>query len=337
MFAGMAISFGLIFTYNYFLYTHEYPPGSYERIAAYEADKVFQTRFLITALANFLIPLIPILDSFFGWMIPYPMTYEVVLQMINTLFIAGLLMLMPKLMKALDCLVNPFWTLLTIIPVSWNYIFINGYIDGAGLYYPYDIPSLTFFALGTILFANKKWLFFYPVFILACLNRESACFISMAGFLLLIDLQSLSPKSLLHQNRTIIIHSVIQAFLWFSSRIILSYIFRNNPGEFFETPQSMIDFLSSDLNDEYHWAGDPKWFLTLFAGIWIFPMIFYRKLTKECKRLLFVGAIYLFVLFFRSNMMESRVYNELNVVLSACALATLSNRSADLQPTSLNA
>ena len=108
VFACLTISFGLIFTYNYFLYTHEYPPGSYERIAAYEADKVFQTRFLITALANFLIPLIPIFDSFFGWMIPYPMSYEVVLQMINTLFLAGLLMLMPKLMKALDCSVNPF-------------------------------------------------------------------------------------------------------------------------------------------------------------------------------------------------------------------------------------
>ena len=125
MFAGLAISFGLIFTYNYFLYTHEYPPGSYERIAAYEADKVFQTRFLVTAFANLLIPIIPILDSYFGWMMPYPMSCEVLLQIINSLFLIGLLMLMPKLLETLDCLINPFWNLLTIILVSWNYIFIN--------------------------------------------------------------------------------------------------------------------------------------------------------------------------------------------------------------------
>ena len=49
-----------------------------------------------------------------------------------------------------------------MLPLSWNYIIINGYIDGAGLYYPYDIPSLTFFAAGIILFLKNRWLFFYP-------------------------------------------------------------------------------------------------------------------------------------------------------------------------------
>jgi len=336
-FACLAISFGLIFTYNYFLYTHEYPPGSYERIAAYEADKVFQTRFLITALANFLIPLIPIFDSFFGWMIPYPMSYEVVLQMINTLFLAGLLMLMPKLMKVLDCSVNPFWTLLTIIPVSWNYIFINGYIDGAGLYYPYDIPSLTFFALGTILFANKKWLFFYPVFILACLNRESACFISMAGFFILMDLNGSNRNEILVRNKMILLHVSFQALLWLTSRILLSYAFRNNPGDFFEEPHSMIDFLLGSDIPGGHWAGNPSWFLTLFAGIWVFPLIFYRRLTIPSKRFLTVGVIYLFVLIFRSNMMETRVYNELNVILSASALIAIFNRSPNLKNKELHA
>ena len=41
-------SCGIVFTYYYFLYTHEYPPGSYQRLSTYKADKVFLTRLLIT-------------------------------------------------------------------------------------------------------------------------------------------------------------------------------------------------------------------------------------------------------------------------------------------------
>ena len=74
------------------------------------------------------------------------------------------------------------------IPLAWNYIAINGLIDGAGLFYCYDIPSLGFYVLGLILFIKGNWSWFYPLFICANLNRESACFISLSGFLLQLKL-----------------------------------------------------------------------------------------------------------------------------------------------------
>ena len=52
LFLGVSLIASLVFTYFYFLYTHEYPPSSYEKIATYEADKVFQTRILVTMTAN---------------------------------------------------------------------------------------------------------------------------------------------------------------------------------------------------------------------------------------------------------------------------------------------
>lgn len=325
LYSFISLFLALVFTYNYFLYTNEYPPGSYEKIASYEADKVFQTRLLITELANVLKPAIPILELSFGWIVPYPISYEVLLQFINLLFVAVLLMIIPKFMEVLGCTINPFWSLLIIIPITWNYIFINGYIDGAGLYYPYDLPSLTLFTLGTLLFTKKKWHYFYPVFILACLNRESACFISIAGFLLVLETRSTNPKVFLHQNKKIIVHIIIQALLWFSSRIILSYTFRNNPGEFFEVPHSMSNFLAAMVHDQSHWAMDkPIWFVSIFCGIWLIPLIFFKSLnTLEC-RILLVGLIYLVALIFRSNMMEVRVYNELNVILFTVALSVIS-------------
>ena len=62
------------------------------------------------------------------------------------------------------------------------------------------------------------------------------------------------------------------------------------------------------------------WFLTLFAGVWLFPVSLYRMLNPSGKRLIIVGLVYIISLYFRSNMMETRVYNELNVIISICAI-----------------
>ena len=246
-------------------------PEAIRRIASYEADKVFQTRFLITAIANFLEPTIPLLKASFQWAVPYPINYEVVLQLINVFFLGTLLYLIQPLAKVVGFEIPRFSSFLILVPLSWNYIFINGFIDGAGLYYPYDIPSLTFFAAGIILFLQKKWLWFYPVFILACLNRESACFITMGGFLLTFQVGESKFVDILQSNRRVISQVIAQACIWLALRLILSYAFRNNPGEFFEQPHSMFDFIGKIVTGESHWAmNNPRWFLTLFAGVWVF-------------------------------------------------------------------
>ena len=112
--------------------------------------------------------------------------------------------------------------------------------------------------------------------------------------------------------------------LWFASRLGLGYLFRNNPGEFFETPHSMIDFLRLIITGDAHWAMEnPRWFLTLFAGIWLIPFLTWKHLSISVRRFLLVGVCYLATLVFRSNMMETRVYNELNVIVTACAVVGL--------------
>ena len=313
-----------VFTYYYFLYTHEYYPGSANRIASYQADKVFQTRLLIPSLANFLKPTIPAFSIFFGWLIPYPVDFQVVLQLINIVFLSGLLISFPHLLACVNGQSNYWASLILLIPITWNYIIINGLIDGAGLFYCYDIPSLTFFVLGLIFFLKEKWALFYPIFILACLNRESACFVSLTGFILLCNLHSLTPKTFVHINKNLIQHILIQATVWICLRIYLSYIFRNNSGLFFEEPHSMLHFLSGLWTGEPHWAMQHTyWFITLFAGIWIIPLLLYKYLDSQCRRLAIVCFICLITLFFRSNMMETRVYNELNVIITIAVVTSI--------------
>lgn len=316
-----------IFTYYYYLFTNEYHLGTFEKIANHEANKVFQTRLLITETANFLSPTIPLIDKLFSWLIPYPVNYEVLLQLITILFLFLLLIFLPYFTEILGTKTNPWLSLLILIPLSWNYIALNGLIDGAGLYYTYDIPSLTFFCVGTILFVKKKWIFFYFVFVLALLNRESACFISIAGFLLTVDFRAASCERWINKNKFLLIHIFTQVVLWITSRIMLSWIFRYNQGEFFETPHSMIEFMVCIIRGETHWAmQNPRWFLTIFAGIWIIPVILIKSLNKLEKRLSICAFTYIISLIFRSNMMEVRVYNELNIIIFLIAISVLSRR-----------
>ena len=316
----------VIFTYYYFLYTHEYLPGSAEKIANFTADKVFQSRFLIPIIADSLLPLIPLLKMLLQWAVPYPIDYYVILQIITVISVFLLLISLPKLLDCVGSKTSPWLTLIILIPISWNYILINGVIDGAGLYYCYDIPSLTFFSIGLILFIKKKWGWFYVAFVLATLNRESSCFISMSGFLLQAKLSNYNPKYFLTENKILLIQISIQAAIWVSIKILLHHVFKSNPGEFFEEPHSMILFLRGIVNGHNHWAMEnASWFLTLFMGIWLVPAMLYKYLSQKGCRFLLVGIIYLIVLTFRSNMMETRVYNELNVIISLCVIISINN------------
>ena len=316
--------FAIVFTYYYFLYTHEYPPGSSHKISNFEAHKMFQTRILIIGLANILEPSIPIIKALFQWIIPYPIDYQVLLQIICVFFTFILFVTLPLLLKCFGYDGSNWVSLFISIPLSWNYIFINGLIDGAGLYYCYDIPSLTFFSLGLTLFLRKKWILFYPIFILACLNRESACFISLAGGIVTSNLCTIRISEFYKNNRILLLHIILQSTIWLSLRIILSYLVRNNPGILFESPQSMINFFYCIWTGEPHWAmQNPIWYFTVFAGIWVIPLCNYRTLNLKTKRLALVGIIYIIVLYFRSNMMEIRVYNELNVIIFVCMILSL--------------
>ena len=312
----VALVISTVFTYYYFLYTNEYPQGSYEKIASYSADKVFQTRLLVTTIANFLVPSIPLIEFCFQWLVPYPITYEVILQILNISFLIILLYTIPSFLNNLGISINPWISFLIMIPLSWNYIVINGMLDGAGLYYPYDIPSISLFTLGVVLFQNSKWKRFYFIYTIALLNRESACFITITGIFLEIKKKDQGLIQWLNKNKLIFKHVLMQSFLWLSSRIILSWSFKDNPGLFFEQPHSMWEFIGCIITNESHWAmNKPVWFLTLFAGIWIIPIFGFYYLPKQTIKLSFVGLIYLIVLTFRSNMMETRVYNEMNIIL----------------------
>jgi hypothetical protein len=69
------------------------------------------------------------------------------------------------------------------------------------------------------------------------------------------------------------------------------------------------------LNTET-FLGNPRCFLTLFGGTWVLIPLFWKYIPRDCKKLLLLIPIYMIPAILFANLMETRVYHELNVVIT---------------------
>jgi hypothetical protein len=232
---------------------------------------------------------------------------------------------------------HPFYAYIVFIPVVWNYLAINA------IYHAYDIPALAFYCWGIVLFLKKRFLIFYLLFLIASLNRESTCFITISIFSLLIHIpERLSPKTIWYENRSLFLHCFAQLICWFVNKGILEFIFRDNPGTYYEQTLSMHQFLVNLFDGQPSWPyldvssffGNPRCFLTLFACIWILLPFLWKHIPPRAKKLLWIIPPYLLAAALHANLMESRVYHELNIVLSvaiASGILGLYNREHSIR------
>ncbi len=79
-------------------------------------------------------------------------------------------------------------TLLLILPFNYR-------ISGMWMFWLwYDMPSLFLFTLGLLLLHEKKWWLYYPVFVLATLNRETSCFLTVIYVLTAVGVAKSTPS-----------------------------------------------------------------------------------------------------------------------------------------------
>lgn len=313
----------LLFTKYYFLFTHEhYEPASTERMSEFAADKVFQKRVLPILLANFTINLTGL-------------SLDHVIKVFCLLSCIALLYGFRDLLDESSPNAPAGLAFLVIVPVGWNYIALNG------IYHTYDIPALAFFCWGLVLFLRKRFVLFYAIYILAGLNRESTCFITIAIFSL--GLRIPEPKNFMHvfiqslfkTNKHLLLHCVIQMLLWFSNKFGLEYFFRNSPGNYYENTLSMTIFIKDALNGNPSWPyldtssffGHPLCFFTIFAGLWLILPFLWKHIPSSSKKLFWVVPPYLLAAFLHANLMETRVYHEINVILALAITSGLHCRS----------
>jgi len=86
-------------------------------------------------------------------------------------------------------------------------------------YYPYDVPSVLFFTLGLVLIHDERWTWFYPLFVIATLNRETSIFLTVAMVLALADRYPWSKLAILAGS---------QVALWAAIKAVLYALYAHN-------------------------------------------------------------------------------------------------------------
>lgn len=89
----------------------------------------------------------------------------------------------------------------------------------------YDPGTLFLFTLGLALILHRKISWYYPVFLLSCLNKETT--LLMVGIFFLFQRGQMPHRKLLG-------HVVLQGAIWAAVRAVLGVAFKNNPGSDFE-------------------------------------------------------------------------------------------------------
>jgi hypothetical protein len=175
------------------------------------------------------------------------------------------------------------------------------------LYYPSDMPAILFFTLGLSLLYARRWLLFYPLFVLATFNRETSCFLTLVFVLAYWGRIPL---------RTLVSHALAQAVLWVAIKSFLRLAFPDNPG-----------FGAFDLK----FAGNMRYladvsnlpfFLSSMGFILLPTLLLVRRVADEfTKRSILLVIPFFLGMTLVGNLHELRIYGELiPVVLTALIL-----------------
>lgn len=198
-------------------------------------------------------------------------------------------------------------TISTFVSLTLFYVLPFNFLLLPTIWYPWDMPAILLFTLGLILLYKKKWTIYYLLFIVATLNKETTCFLTLIYLFTAIGKDK--PK-------TIALHCFFQLIIWCTIKYFLYQLYFNNPGAgIFEGQLSKnINFFKNIKNYPF--------FFSNMGFLWI-PTFFYFRLIEArfVKRSLLVIFPFFLVMMLAGNIIELRAYGELiPVVLVAFLL-----------------
>lgn len=303
-----AITVSYLFMKLRFILNGEYGPASLSALANNTAFKPAQYRVLIPWIAR----------SIYGLV---PQGHYSLRGIYQTLEVFSLFFLIVSFRYYISLFikerrVSALLSLALIFILPFNFL-LPRFIP---IYYPYDTPAILFFVLGLNAIYEKKWLWFYPVFIAATLNKESACFLTMV--FLITSWNKEKPK-------VILLHYLAQVAIWLSIKAVLTYLFRNNSGpslgEFYQYKDGIyntgITSLSLNIAFLSH-ARNWPFFLSNMGFTWALTIFYFRLIRDDfVKKTVFIAIPFFIVTMLMANIYEMRVFGELiPVFLMPCIL-----------------
>jgi len=163
----------------------------------------------------------------------------------------------------------------------------------------YPIFTMTLFKRETSIL--KQWLW-YPAFTLALLNRETAVF-------LLPALGLVWWRHLGFKRATV--HCALSVGVFVAIKLFFAHAMGCSMGWWGAWAVNIIDLQK--------WQNLLIFGLT-FGGCWIFIPMGFKKIDKDYLLLLSVIPLYMAFMFQFGNIRETRIFNELAIIVIPCAL-----------------
>jgi hypothetical protein len=174
-------------------------------------------------------------------------------------------------------------------------------------YYPYDVPAVLFFTLGLILIHDEKWSLFFPLFIVATINRESSIFLAVATALVFFDKYAW-PKLAMLVGSQAAIWTVIKTALWL--------IYRQNRWLGYGLYQFQLRMNIATLRT-FPVKGAIA--LATWGCLWIAVVVWHQRIRDPfLRRTLLTIPVFVAAMFIVGFVIELRIYGEvLPIVLAA--------------------
>ncbi|MEW5875767.1 MAG: hypothetical protein AB1752_11390 [Candidatus Zixiibacteriota bacterium] len=207
---------------------------------------------------------------------------------------------------------------LGLYALPWNYILPRD----IPIIVPSDIVAVALFTLGLALLRERRWVWFYPVFLIGTLNRETMIFLLI--IFVLVEWQRMAKRQLA-------VHAGIMIILWGGVKVLMNALYGGNPGETIEIYHvgSQVTHLSTNLE----MLVSPARLLVIlssFGFLWVPVLFFYRRIPDRfARRALWVVPLYVIMIILIGNMNEVRVWGEMLALVVLGLLAGFSSTGVD--------
>jgi hypothetical protein len=163
---------------------------------------------------------------------------------------------------------------------------------------------------GLVLIERENWRAYYPLFALACVNRETSCFLVFAFGLLLC------PRK---NWRWLGLHVAVQSAIWLSNKFVMTRLFIHNLGEkvfenhFASNAEFVLRIVRAPLESI-------DWIVLTFGWMAVLIILGWRVQPCNWKRLLLIVPPFLLGMSMAGDFGQIRIHNELVPLLLAPAL-----------------
>lgn len=276
-------------------------PNSINAVASFETAKPYQFRLLMPLLFKFFGPIYTLYGKYLY------SAYNVVIVLFVQMVFYKLLCVYFQDKKRL------LWLAPVILyPMLFNYVILNQSFQY------YDFTAILFFTIGLYYIANEKFIPLLIIFLLAIINKETAGYLIFTY--LLYNYKGVFSKK-------VVINTFMLGIIFIGWKILLGYIFKDNPGDNFEIGFSENIRIAKELFSNRVLL---KNFFLNFGGLYIFAILLFvtgawKKFPQ--RALLFMNLTivpyYIFGIYI-TYITEVRVYTELIPMITTLFLIYLS-------------